>query len=362
MYLLTQGNQVESLADQLLEQLAAPRDNPLASPWVLVPHAEMGQWLARRMARRHGCSANVSFVLAATALWDLMHRANPAIPRHNGYRPEVLAARIFAELGALPDQARLAPLRRYLAGRPSASVLRFSLRLAGLYDQYLVYRPEMVLRWEVGEGKDWQSWLWRRLAPDQPWHWARCVDWLKKNGASLTLKSAPPQVFVFGQSTLSQGFVHSLLAFAEVLPVHFYHWAPTAEYWSDVASPRRRTTGRDKPPEPLQDADLSPLLTSLGQPVKHMADFLQAGDPNEQDCWERPAERSLLGALRREMLYAGAEQESASADGSLLIQRCTSRRREVEVCIDTLSALFADTDLAPDDVLVLCPQLDQYLP
>ncbi len=37
--------------------------------------------------------------------------------------------------------------------------------LADTFDRYAVYRPEMVLRWEQGEGDEWQAILWRALMP-----------------------------------------------------------------------------------------------------------------------------------------------------------------------------------------------------
>src|SRR5437868_1607490 len=40
-------------------------------------------------------------------------------------------------------------------------------RLAHLFDQYLIYRPTMLLRWERGDtrpGEEWQAALWRELA------------------------------------------------------------------------------------------------------------------------------------------------------------------------------------------------------
>jgi exodeoxyribonuclease V gamma subunit len=46
------------------------------------------------------------------------------------------------------DDEEYGPLARYLAdGRPLKRV-QLAMRLASLFDQYLVYRPEMVTRWE----------------------------------------------------------------------------------------------------------------------------------------------------------------------------------------------------------------------
>ena len=50
-----------------------------------------------------------------------------------------------------------------LAGRPLAR-LTLAEQLAHLYDQYLTYRPRLILDWESGQGgDDLQAELWRRI-------------------------------------------------------------------------------------------------------------------------------------------------------------------------------------------------------
>ena len=46
-----------------------------------------------------------------------------------------------------------------------ADLKRFQLssRIADLFDQYLIFRPEMVLGWDRGAENHWQAVLWREL-------------------------------------------------------------------------------------------------------------------------------------------------------------------------------------------------------
>ena len=52
----------------------------------------------------------------------------------------------------------------YLAGADGER-RRFQLaqHLAGVFTQYLIYRPEWILAWERGEKGDWQAALWRKV-------------------------------------------------------------------------------------------------------------------------------------------------------------------------------------------------------
>ncbi|MEM1089118.1 MAG: exodeoxyribonuclease V subunit gamma [Pseudomonadota bacterium] len=360
MYALCQGNRLETLADRLTEALSGPRDNPLAAPWVLTPHPEMGQWLARRLAQANGVSANIHFTPAAAAVWRLLEAANPEIKPGGEFSPAQLTPRIFGLFSQLPTEPAFAPLRRYLEGQDSASQMAFARRLADVFDQYLAFRPDWLLEWEQGRGGQWQGWLWRQLTQDQPCHWARAIQWLGTTDSVDVSSLALPSLHVFGLTTLSPGLLLAIRRFSEAIPTQVYHWTPTEAYWTDVPSPRS-----PKAVSQEQEPYVSQLLASLGQPLKEVADQLFQWEPNEVDLFDADLPASLLGTLQRELLsfdYA-ADARDVVADPSFGIRRCTSRQREVEVCRDELQRRFdGDPTLAPDDVLVICPNLDAYLP
>ncbi len=360
MYALCQGNRLETLADRLTAALSGPRENPLAAPWVLTPHPEMGQWLARRLAKANGISANIHFTPAAAAVWRLLEAANPEIKPGGEFSPAQLTPRIFGLFSQLPSDPAFSSLRRYLDNQDGASRMAFARRLADVFDQYLAFRPDWLLEWEQSGGGQWQGWIWRQLTKDQPWHWARAIHWLRTIETIELSSQAPPSLHVFGLTTLSPGLLLAIRRFSEVIPTQIYHWTPTEAYWTDVPSPRS-----PKAVSQEQEPYVSQLLASLGQPLKDVAEQLFQWEPNEVDLFDADTPESLLGTLQRELLnfdYA-AEPREPVADESFGIRRCSSRQREVEVCRDELQRWFdADPSLAPDDVLVICPDLDAYLP
>lgn len=360
MYELSQGNHLEPLADALIQRLGAARKSPLQAPWVMVPHREMGQWLARRMASQLGICANVNFVQPSEAIWALLSSANPHITINNAFAPDCLTPRIFGLLSRLPEQADFAPLKRFLSTQSGSVKMAFASRLAGIFDQYLVFRPHWLMQWEASQEGDWQGWIWRQLTQDKPWHWARALQWLERTPGPDISALNIPALHVFAQSTLSPGFFMAIRRFSEQLPTHIYHWTPTEVYWLDVASPRSRKSVSQEA-EPY----VSQLLASMGQPLKDAADQLFEWAPNEQDYFVSSLPQTLLGAIQRDLLNFDLNSPNASrlADGSLKILRCTTRQREVEVCRDHLHQLFDnDPTLQPSQVLVICPDLAAYLP
>jgi exodeoxyribonuclease V gamma subunit len=137
-------------------------------------------------------------------------------------------------LPTLLGRPAFAPLAAYLGGSDGAVPEQVRLwqlcqKVADLFDQYLVYRPDWIARWEEGEGlsqelagvsgQDWQPELWRELVARTLALSPAATTAPTSTRPSSTSWSAPdlpgrlPQrVFVFGISALPPRYVEALLA------------------------------------------------------------------------------------------------------------------------------------------------------
>src|SRR5690606_10738770 len=79
-----------------------------------------------------------------------------------------------------------------------------------------------------------------------------------------------------------------------------------------------------------------------------------------------PVGDGLLSAVQRSFLHANLRELKDSAitfDGSLRVHACPSKRREIEVLYHQLLTVLAlDSELDGDDVLVMAPRLEEYIP
>ena len=347
------GNRIEALAEQLMERLDSTVANPLEPRRVVVGHVEMGQWLARLKASRDGICANLQFELPGAAIWRLMRDMLPDIPADNRFTPEALTLRILAQQGDVHPE-----LDRMLADRDTRGRLRFARRQARLYDQYLVFRPDWIIQWEAGQESHWQAELWRALVQPEDWHWARCWDRLGEQESSVPVTNAQPigQLSVIGVAELSPSYLDCLRRAGQSMDITLYQWRPSRQYWGDVPSPR----ARNRPPhEPS-----CPLLSSWGLVIRDVIHWMLELDLADQELYTEPEATSLIQHIRKDLLLdqPGGGSSDTTQTG-LSVQVCASRRREIEVCRDhLLSRLAADPTLFPSDVLVLCRDLDSYLP
>ena len=374
------SNRTERLVDVLADIVARPAGDAAAPECIVVQGKGMERWLSMQLAQRFGVWANPDFPFPR----KLIERACVAVLGPAGapsacFEPETLMWAIADLLPAYLARPAFAPLRTYLADDERGTKrIALAQRIADTFDQYVVYRPQMVLGWERGEGTDWQAVLWRALVArhDATHIAARAMAFL---GAAPTaaLTGFPARVSLFGISTLPPLYLQLLAALSARVELHLFVLSPSREYWADIRSQRdiiRALARREASADALHVIEGHPLLASLGRLGRDFQQVLEAtGDyeETEVDLYHDPGTNSMLATLQSDILrlvHRGRDGDNPALsprpdDDSISVHACHSPMREVEVLHDQLLALF-DTDrtLEPRDVVVMSPAIDTYAP
>ena len=170
---LVTSNRLEILADRLAQAVRAPLASPLQPEIIVVQSQGMARWLNLELARRHGVCANGRFPFPKAFGHEIFRAVMPEVPEESPFDRDVITWQIMRRLPALLDEADFASLRHYLADHGDHRK-RFQLaqKIAGLFDQYLIFRPDLVRAWdegrdttaEFGAASRWQAALWREIA------------------------------------------------------------------------------------------------------------------------------------------------------------------------------------------------------
>ncbi|MBA3651088.1 MAG: exodeoxyribonuclease V subunit gamma, partial [Chthoniobacterales bacterium] len=368
------SNRLEQLADAMALLLQHPLADPFAAEAVVIPTLGLERWLNQQLALREGICANISFLFPQKFVAWLMDTALPGRAAARFYARENLSWRIVKLLPALAGRREFAELRRYLE-QPRPELRRFQLagKIAASFDQYLAFRPRMILEWESGKGNDWQAILWRELVRSAP---GLHPPALAKEFAIALQRGAAPlpeRISVFCISTLPPFYTQFFQDLAQVREVHLFLMRPTPEWWSDTRSEREELRARRKAPATaqldLQFARGNPLLASFGKLGREFLEIVSDLNPTqEQDDFVAPPTDSLLGQIQRDIFELHDPTGSASRpvavdDRSLQFHSCHSPMREMEVLHDQLLALFAERpDLKPHEIVVMAPDISVYAP
>lgn len=199
---------LEEIMEFIVER--QPLSDPFAPEVVLVQSTGMAQWLQMTLAQRFGIAANIDFPLPASFIWDMFVRVLPGIPQESAFNKAGMSWKLMTLLPAKLALPEFELLRHYLEQDDDGRKLfQLASRIADLFDQYLVYRPEWLIQWEneqqvdgLDDAQCWQAPLWRALvgltaASGQP-EWHRANLYQRFIRALESSEVAPPGVAAAG--------------------------------------------------------------------------------------------------------------------------------------------------------------------
>jgi exodeoxyribonuclease V gamma subunit len=402
------SNRLEVLVAKLAATMREEPLGPLEREVIVLQSRGMYRWLTLELATRLGIAATIATPFPGTfclALAERIERARKGESRLAGaaerYEPSEaspfernsLVWRIFRLLGASGHPGGAIADAYIKDDMDGTRRLQLADRLAERFDQYQLYRPDLLDAWErreqpistpaKRETAEWQATLWRELvgeidAPHLGNRFRNLTAFLHEStGPSAVL---PRRVSVFGAPSLPPLVLDLLVALARHTEVSIYLVSPTPHYWADIRSPKEAAAllarFEGTPATDLHVETGHPLLATLGRQGRELGLLLHERDESGE-AWkplddETPSRDSALGVLQADVVElvergaagTGAPQvELGSGDDTIQIHACHSPMREMQVIRDLiLDAFIADPSLRPHEILVLAPRIAEYAP
>jgi exodeoxyribonuclease V gamma subunit len=371
------GNRMEELVSALAELF---RRQPLSSPFdqemIVVQSRGMQRWLSMQLASRFGVWASADFPFPNALVqrifdWFDISRSDSA-----KFSKEVMCWSIMRLLPGFLSHERFGPLHAYLLNdRDGLKLSQLAGKIADTFDQYTLFRPDLLEAWEAGDDDaafGWQPELWRALIEGSSGqHRGRMkAEFCRKAQDTMLPDGFPKRISLFGISWMPPFHIGMLEALATRIPVNIFLLSPTQEYWSDIVTRRRlfRMSGSERE----LSTEGNPLIASLGRSGREFAELLldAQGMLKEHELYADPGCGTLLQALQSDMLHLtgtgedGEKHEApAPSDHSVQVHSCHNPLREVEVLHDNLLALLERLPgLEPRDIVVMTPEIETYAP
>ena len=174
MLTLYRSNRAEFLAQLLAQQLLSQQPGPLETVEVLVNTWPTSRWLGEQLAQANGISSLVRFPFPGSRLRQLVRQLLDLPPQQEDpWRANRLVWSVLDRLPAVLDHPSADPLRQWLERRDgprlssglSRDRWQLARTIADAFDDYALYRPELLDQWRHDHRlDDWQPLLWRDLA------------------------------------------------------------------------------------------------------------------------------------------------------------------------------------------------------
>ncbi len=374
----------------------------LSADTILVESKGMQHWLNLELAEIQGIAMNYQFKMPGSFIWDIARiLLGDEIPRQSPYKRETLSWRIDALMSEQKfiDNPVCTPASQYWTDEKHQAdpLKRFQLatRMGDIFEQYILFRPDWLALWENNQSitndnaidkdtEQWQAWLWRQLVSEEPCHPVMLQKKAIAAMADYSGNQLPGQIMIFAINTMAK----QTLAFFEALSsltqcnIHLFYLNPCVEFWGDIQSDRAlaRQQREDKVKLWLDNGldDATPasnsLLANLGQQGKEFFNLLQELRGYEISAFDEDFSqnsghnnpRTLLSLIQRDILTLSEPRQLIKPDvndKSLVISSSHSELREIQALHDYLLHQFnAHPDWKPQDVIVMCPAIEDYAP
>ncbi|KAA0888295.1 exodeoxyribonuclease V subunit gamma [Oryzomonas rubra] len=371
------SNSLTRLAASLAGDMAGSPTPPLGRDTVVVLNPGMARWLSLELATIRGVAAGLDFPFPNQILDSCFRAMIPGLPDSSPFTRERMSWRIAARLPALLTRPGFEQAAGYLgATADDRRLLQISRTLADLFDQYIMFRPDMVLAWDRGRDDGWQSDLWRAISADcAGQHRAAHLRMFRERikAGAQPVGTLPHRINLFGISYLPPFHLEAFSLLAHTTEVVFYLQNPCGAFWGDIVSRKRlaELALRESPDAEEYYDTGNPLLSSLGTMGQEFHDMLleYGFDTTDRDEEGEQPGATLLKAIQndiRQLRDSGGRDERivvAPGDRSIQVHSCHGPLREMEVLYDNLLAMFDELDdLEPRHIVVMIPDIETYAP
>ncbi len=377
------SNRLDTLLTILSDIVVVPLSDPYVKETIVVSSLGLERWLVSELSRRFGVWTNAEHPLPRAFVERVLEALVPLPASFDAWERGHLALSVARILSDAPCVRQWPTLDGYLEGESRRErTHELSYRIADMFDQYLVYRPDWVDAWQRGNPVDarvepWQPSLFVELvARLGPHHFAnrlqQALDRLEADEGSLA--GLPERVCCFQGGLMPPSYLRLLHALGRRIDTHLFVLSPSRAY-VEFARDNRSQTGPSESSERVarERWQGQPLFASLCRQSRQL-DAVLALLPDSRPGRERYFEsepRNLLELLQtdicalRERRVGGmlAPFKLTADDRSIEVHACHSRRREIECLRESLLDQFEDDpSLAPEDVLVMLADIQDYAP
>jgi exodeoxyribonuclease V gamma subunit len=342
------SNHLEKLCQIMADNIGQPGSDVFGKEFIVTPTAGMNAWLKTELAQRNSIFANFEF-MNQDGLLSAVSRVISGDRTQNN--TDIIRYKIFTLLDSADFKTEFSEVSDYYEGSELRRI-QLAGRIADLFDQYQLYRPEMINDWDEGNlssdsplSEKWQMWLWVKLnIESRATKRDKVISELKVKRELI--KKAFPRISMFGITIVTKFHLEFISELTKYTDVDIYLCLPTD-----------------------QKKFRNELLISFGSKASELADMVVEKFGELNYIKEMNAGAGTLAAIQNEILI-NADDLKFEDDGSVQINSCYTPVREVECLYNYLLDLFEKDrkenkgkgSIKPADILVIATDINIYAP
>jgi len=324
---------MSALVDRLMEELERAPVDPLTPQIILIPNAQMKQWLLLEIAKRKGIAMGLK-------LLEIEQLYPPSFNSVEGF------CLIYTELLHSTDPELL----EYTEGKEKR-ILDLTEQLTSLFFSYGQFGKALF----EGRPTGWQQALLHKLFVQGPWRLP--VQWERQT---------PEPIFCFGIDFLPPVYWTFLF---QAPSLSIYLFSPCVHFWEDLCTDReRKNLNRYWEKRGAPKANRDQLDTYLRNVPRNLANWGKMGRETLKILGSFPLQTeeaypalqpdSLLKQMQFDLLAFQEPQKHPADDSIQLFLTGSSRLKEIECLRDEILRL----KIPYCEISVLAPDMEPYVP
>ncbi|MFZ9207778.1 MAG: exodeoxyribonuclease V subunit gamma [Sediminibacterium sp.] len=386
---LNVSNSLQPLSHLLAHELKATAQDPFVKQWIVTQTEGMNSWLKQTIAKQNGIAANINFCKPNDIITEIYRKSLRS--GNSIVNSEDIRWCIYGLLNHPDFLNTYTNISNYYIGNDIKRIA-LSDELADLFDQYQIYRHDIIEIWNEkvsnGEAPDtWQMWLWMNVKiklgsgyEDRVQMANSLVSALTNPEVQASVKRNIPTLHLFGIAVITPYYLRIFQALAQFIDIHLYLVNPCPEHmWMDYSSEQQITKLLRKRNKHRKEVDHllvgNDLLLNWGKIIKESFKLLMDKDDfvnvyNDDFALPIDNTETLLKKIQYDIYNNSKKEErlvltnSDVKDGSITINGAYTPVREVEILHNYLVELVdkKKEPLAPKDIVVLVSDIELYAP
>lgn len=397
------SDSLNSLADELCRHIW--NENSVFRPVYIVTQTEgMNNWLKHRIAAKIGIAANIEFVKPNEIINKVFQLLGgtyrDSLSAHN---LNWLLYSLLKNPDFISEFPQIADYYKDEVSETQKDVKRMALaeKVADLFDQYQIYRTDMVKSWNenhsfytddwarskqrkyelkaLQDAESWQKALWQmtqQLAGEHFPNKTEIGDFILQSTQDEErmerFVKKMPRLYFFGLSLITEYHLQIFEKLSDRIELHFLVQNPAPlDYWFEERSEKVIAFLKQKNKMHFtEESAANPLLPAWGKIIRETFLMLFQNEETLNSYTEinvtEPQKDSLLHHIQHTIFNNQKEEihftKTQIEDGSIVMNSCHSPVREVEVLYNYLVHLVDQKkeDLSARDIVVMVTDIDLY--
>lgn len=367
-FTIYQSTKLELLSDKFSQIIKKRKKFPLAKDYILINSAGMQKWLSLKVSSKNRIFTSASFLFPEQLTTLLYESISGEKRKKSPFNAESLKWTVF-EILSHPENFSPAKYFNKYTENDSIKTAQLSIKIADLFDQYTIFRPEMIEKWEKGKllykndkNEKHQAALWQEIKKKSESAFmdrSKLLNFIDKNIESASKNGLLPfeTLCIFGVSILPPYHVELLKIISKYINVVAFLLNPSDEYWGDADS------DKEKLKKGIEDNNNNKLLENMGMAGKYFFDSLtELESSGEILVAEKNKTETTLESIQNDIeSFSETILNTKTADDSIKFISCPGPMREMEVLFNNLLKNM-ENGLKPHEIAVMAPDISFYAP